>query len=581
MTESPKPPPRPAPKPLAPERPPASPAATAGGSLTREPARDTLAPSSFGVLGGSKPQSSPAPMRPARSPLPTLGELESATATATLRPPGAVPPPPRGLPVPSSSLEASPHAVQTPVPRADRPFTPLAGDLPLAQRSPRAPAQPAAATRPNVEPSLDSTLDMSESSTKKATHAALLEQTRLPAKSAVPAPGLFIADEPLEPRPQQPSLVTVQRKQLTRMRTTVLVLGGLLLMLLGALTVLIFRRSEATQARAGAAAAAAAASSVVAPPPGCRLALPPSRIAPIQRTVPIVTEPLPNGSLLLAIAETKTRAAGWVYDPASGEAGRKLEGGEGEGEISYVTPGETLVVDRTGPEFSFARTLSPGLALGVGPSGILRRGPDGATGVVWPLKTGVRITPPRVGSTGDRHFVAFRQGGAEGQLLVGWLRADGTPQGEPHVLAGTPKTLGTPHVTVTPEEAIVLFPARDDKSEPYRVHAARVPLGRAPAAVQPLQLPAEGGGAIAPSLSPFAGGRFLAQWTDGSVGKYQVHVRLLNERLEPLSEPLQVSAKGANAGQGSIVAADKAVVSFFIQTTAGHDELWGATLSCH
>src|SRR5688572_33499979 len=77
----------------------------------------------------------------------------------------------------------------------------------------------------------------------------------------------FIADEPLEPRPKQPSLVTAQRELLTRMRSVVLVLGGLLLMVLGALVVLIFRRSE------GASSKAVPSSSAVvnAPPPGCRL----------------------------------------------------------------------------------------------------------------------------------------------------------------------------------------------------------------------------------------------------------------------------------------------------------------------
>jgi hypothetical protein len=71
------------------------------------------------------------------------------------------------------------------------------------------------------------------------------------------------------------------------------------------------------------------------------------------------------------------------------------------------------------------------------------------------------------------------------------------------------------------------------------------------------------------------------QWTDGNVGSYQVHARLFDAALDPLGEPLLVSAKGANAGQGTVVASASAIVSFFIQTTAGHDELWGATLSCH
>ena len=56
---------------------------------------------------------------------------------------------------------------------------------------------------------------------------------------------------------------------------------------------------------------------------------------------------------------------------------------------------------------------------------------------------------------------------------------------------------------------------------------------------------------------------------------------MFDSELKPLGEPLLVSAKGANAGQGTLVSTNKATVSFFIQTTAGHDELWGVALSCH
>jgi len=41
-----------------------------------------------------------------------------------------------------------------------------------------------------------------------------------------------------------------------------------------------------------------------------------------------------------------------------------------------------------------------------------------------------------------------------------------------------------------------------------------------------------------------------------------------------------VSPKGANAGQGSLASTPGTVTSLFILTTAGHDELWGATLAC-
>ena len=60
-----------------------------------------------------------------------------------------------------------------------------------------------------------------------------------------------------------------------------------------------------------------------------------------------------------------------------------------------------------------------------------------------------------------------------------------------------------------------------------------------------------------------------------------MQTRVLDARLQPLGPALRVSAKGANAGQGTLVLSGSTVVSFFIQTTAGHDELWGATLTCH
>ena len=607
-----------APLPAAVVIPPPSATASAGSSaLTREPARDTLAPSSFGVLGSAnRPATAPAhnAMRGARPPMNTLGELEGATATATLRPPGAVPPPPRALPMATPSLDAAgldrASSLETPLPGGDAPFTALAGDLPPAPKTPKphvAQAPIANSTllssnartpfqaKPPSESPLESTLDMSGSASKKATQAALIEQTRIsegglskgsaPATlplppsvgTGVPAPGLFIADEPLEPRPQLPSIVTKQRELLTRMRVVVLVLGGLLLMAAGALVVMAFRRSEAIATRSSATSASAIAAAL----PGCALTAPPSRISPIERAVPVSALALDDGTIALGIADTKSTAAGWIYDPVSGEAKRKLDAPTGSGDVSHVTAADPLRVDHANPDFAFAQTIAPGLALGVGPAGLLRRGDDGATGVVWPLAAGVRVTPPRVVSNASGHFVAFRQGGADGQIITGWLRPDGSPTGEAAGVDGAPKSLGTPNVALLGQQALVLFSARADKSEPYRVYVAVAAPGQRPSPVRALELPAEGSGAIAPSLATLPGERYLAQWTDGNVGQYQVHVRMLDSTLKALGPALLVSGKGANAGQGTIVTTAKATVSFFIQTTAGHDELWGATLSCH
>jgi hypothetical protein len=184
-------------------------------------------------------------------------------------------------------------------------------------------------------------------------------------------------------------------------------------------------------------------------------------------------------------------------------------------------------------------------------------------------------------STPQWHFVAFRQGGAEGQLMAGWLKPDGSAAGEPFAIEGAPKSLGTPNVAQLGRGAVVLFAARGEKNEPYRIYAATAQPFEKPTAARVLDLPSDGGGAIAPSLAALPGGRYLAQWTDGNIGQYQVHARLLDSSLNPQGDALLISAKGANAGQGTIVTTPTAAVSFFIQTTAGHDELWGVTLTCH
>jgi hypothetical protein len=316
-------------------------------------------------------------------------------------------------------------------------------------------------------------------------------------------------------------------------------------------------------------------------PPGCTLTPPPTRLSTIERSVPISALPQDDGSIALGIADTKNSVAGWIYDPVLGEPKRKLDAQAGTSDVSHVTATDPLFVDRASPDFAFGQTLAPGLALGVGPSGLLRRGDDGATGTVWPLPAGVRVTPPRVVTFASGHFVAFRQGGAEGQIMAGWIRPDGSAAAEASAIEGAPKSLGTPNVAAFGQQALVMFSARADKSEPYRIFVATAAPGKLATPARALELPAEGGGAIAPSLSELPGQRYLVQWTDGSVGQYQVHVRLFDSELKPLGEPLLVSAKGANAGQGTLVTTNKATVSFFIQTTAGHDELWGVALSCH
>ncbi|MEO6598255.1 MAG: hypothetical protein ABIQ16_00170, partial [Polyangiaceae bacterium] len=139
-------------------------------------ARDTLSPSSFGTLGPSRRPAAasareamrpsgtppPPPMR-GRSPMPTLGEERTAVSvTATLRPPGAVPPPARGVPVPAFDSSPRASAGMTPVPvfgpAGGRFATPHPTSLPaVAGTAPLADGAP-----PSIESRLDSTLEVGQ-----------------------------------------------------------------------------------------------------------------------------------------------------------------------------------------------------------------------------------------------------------------------------------------------------------------------------------------------------------------------------------------------------------------------------------
>ena len=81
-------------------------------------------------------------------------------------------------------------------------------------------------------------------------------------------------------------------------------------------------------------------------------------------------------------------------------------------------------------------------------------------------------------------------------------------------------------------------------------------------------------------MTPLGQNGWLLQWTEGASGQYQVRMARLGPELELLGEPRLVSPKGANAGQGSLFASGSRVLSVFVQTTAGHDELWGASFEC-
>ena len=81
-------------------------------------------------------------------------------------------------------------------------------------------------------------------------------------------------------------------------------------------------------------------------------------------------------------------------------------------------------------------------------------------------------------------------------------------------------------------------------------------------------------------MSALGADGWVLQWTEGATGAYEVRLQELSAKLEPLGEARLVSPKGANAGQGAVLSTGSRVLSVFVQTTAGHDELWGASFEC-
>ncbi len=146
-------------------------------------------------------------------------------------------------------------------------------------------------------------------------------------------------------------------------------------------------------------------------------------------------------------------------------------------------------------------------------------------------------------------------------------------------MPGAPKFLGTPVIAGSRTGALIAFAARDAADAAWKIFVSLTKPGAEPSPARELTT-GSGGGAISPTLAALSGDRWLVQWTEGSSAQYHVHVQTFAADLSPVGQSIAVSPKGANAGQGALAIFAGGAATLFIQTTAGHDELWGATLAC-
>jgi hypothetical protein len=460
------------------------------------------------------------------------------------------------------ALESTPRASLTPVPE----FGPPGGKL----ETPIPTALPAVVNR------------------------ALLGEA--PKASVEPAPSAHEAHDSTdaqsaERRTRQESLLKIGRIGLDN-RTVVIALsalsGGLLVALLG----LMLSRSPSkgpaeVRAQPSSAPALAPPPALPKPIPSCRLALPAAKIAAsVERSVPPYATPVDKADdLALGIAETKTKGIGMRVDPKTLDVSSVFEE-EGKDAVRGVVPltrsgSLTFFVDRDDHALRSAHTIDevPPFTLGISDAGFSRV-VAGSASLIWPLDPSSKITDPRSARLPDYGYgVTFRLGGQSGKVMLGFVANDGEKKSELAEVPLAPKFLGTPVIAGSGAGALIAFAGRDAPSATWKLYVSLTRPGAEPGPARELAA-GGGGGAISPALAALSDNRWLVQWTEGSSAQYHVHVQTFAADLSPIGGSSLVSPKGANAGQGVLSPFADGAATLFILTTAGHDELWGATLTC-
>ena len=513
--------------------------------------------------------------------MPTLSEEQGVvSATATLRPPGAVPPPARGVPVPA--LESTPRAAMTPIPEFGPPGGKLETPIPAALPPVINRALLGETPAPSAEPASDST---EPGAARAASEAGTPLEKRAALDSSADA-------ERVGRRTRQESLLKIGRIGLDS-RTVVIALsalsGGLLVAVLALMRSHSPSKDAAPEVRAQASSAPAP-SAASAPPsanPSCRLALPAAKIAAnVERSVPPYAAQVDQAAALaLGLAETKTKGVGLRVDPKTLDVSPVFEE-EGKDAVRGVVPltrsgSLTFFADRDDHALHSAHTVDevPPFTLGISDAGFSRV-VAGSTSLIWALDPSSKITEPRSARLPDHGYgVTFRRGGQSGKVLLGFVANDGEKKSELAEVPAAPKYLGTPVIAGSGAGALIAFAGRDTPSSAWKLYVSLTRPGAEPGPARELSA-GSGSGAISPALAALGGDRWLVQWTEGSSAQFHVHVQTFAADLSPLGASVLVSPKGANAGQGIVTPFADGAATLFILTTAGHDELWGATLAC-
>jgi len=249
--------------------------------------------------------------------------------------------------------------------------------------------------------------------------------------------------------------------------------------------------------------------------------------------------------------------------------------------VATAKGGLVLAVDadRKGDRLNGRRTLpvDPPLQVGaLGSSLVWAHAGGPAAGALWTLDGDGDLEALRgatEGAPGDTTTVlAFRRGNSIGLGAATGYRAL-SAKGDLTRVDGLGTAIGSPAVALNDGVVIAAWADRASSNQPWNLRWVRFKAGEAPGSPKTFSPPAggQGGQAMSPGLAAVPGGRFLLVWTEGPASFHHVRALTLSGEGAPVGAPLEVSADGANAGQGqaAVGAAGTGLVAFLESADGG------------
>ena len=325
----------------------------------------------------------------------------------------------------------------------------------------------------------------------------------------------------------------------------------------------------------------------------CTITAPATRVADWEDpAIAPAFAPIPGSErVVVGFGQSDTYAIGITIDPRSLDRDQVFREFRREKLVSVVPTAAQgqlhFQVVRDGFPLSNARVVdgTTPFMLGATPTGVERIVGKGTPSPVWSFADADQGTVPRIATVpGLGHAVTFRRGGKTGSIASGWLNPSGDRQtGLVDIAHADGDFVGTPAIAANGEAILVAFASRATDGPTWRVVLATAKHGELPKTAVPFELPpgGPGGDGISPAVGALSGGRWFLQWTEGSSGNRVARAQVLDKDLSPLTDPVNLSPDGANAGQGAVWSnRDAGTVLFYVQNDKKSHALWGTSIEC-